>query len=302
MPIDPLQALGASAAPVTMSWQPRDVIIYHLGLGAGYQRPTDARELAYVYERCLKVLPTFAVVPALRAVPLPNSLPGVEINLARMLAGGHELVIHKAIPACGEVTSTARVAELWDKGSNAVMVIEVESVDNEGEALFTNRLTMFMRGEGGFGGPGGPSTSVDPPARSPDHLVETPTLPHQALIYRLSGDWNPLHADPEVAVAAGFDAPILHGLCSYGIAAKAVVDEVLDGAVERVVSFKARFAGVVTPGETLLTSIWREDHRVILSMSVAGRTSVVLSNAVMELGRHAPIGAKSALAAEPRTH
>lgn len=283
MAIDPAQALDASATPVTMSWQPRDVIIYHLGLGAGYQWPTDARELSYAYEPRLKVLPTFAVVPALRAVPLPNSLPGVEINLARMLAGGHELIIHRAIPVGGEVTSTARVAELWDKGSNAVMVMEVQSVDNEGELLFTNRLTMFLRGEGGFGGPSGPSTAVDAPARVPDHVVKTPTLPHQALIYRLSGDWNPLHADPEVAAAAGFDTPILHGLCSYGIAAKAVVDEVLDGEVERVASFKARFAGVVTPGETLVTEMWREDNRIVLSMSVAERTSAVLSNAEIEL-------------------
>lgn len=283
MPINPEQALGASAAPVAMSWQPRDVIIYHLGLGAGYQCPTDQRELSYAYERRLKVLPTFAVVPALRAVPMPNSLPGVDINLARMLAGGHELVVHKAVPASCEVTSTARVTELWDKGSNAVMVMEVQSVDNEGELLFTNRLTMFMRGEGGFGGPSGPSNTVDAPTRAPDHVVKTPTLPHQALIYRLSGDWNPLHADPDVAAAAGFNAPILHGLCSYGIAAKAVVDEILDGDVERIASFKARFAGVVTPGQTLLTSIWREDNRVILSMSIAGGTSLVLSNAAMEL-------------------
>lgn len=283
MPIDPVEALGASAAPVTMSWQARDVIIYHLGLGAGYQRPTDSGELAYAYERHLKVLPTFAVVPALRAVPLPNSLPGVDIDLGRMLAGGHELTIHKAIPACGEVTSTARVANLWDKGSNAVMVMEVESVDAAGELLFTNRLSMFMRGEGGFGGSSGPSGTAKMPARVPDHVVTTPTLPHQALIYRLSGDWNPLHADPQAAAAAGFDAPILHGLCSYGIAAKAVIDEVLDGVVDRVVSFTARFAGVVVPGETLVTSIWHDGDYVALSMSVEGRTGDVLSHGAMEL-------------------
>lgn len=282
MPIDPEQAMGAACGSVTSSWNPEDVILYHLGIGAGIEHPTAPGELRYTYEENLKVLPTFAVVPALKAIPNPNSLPGVRIDVTRMLHAEHEIIVHRPIQPTGTATSTARVADIWDKGKNALMVIEVRSVDEDGSPLFTNRLTMFLRGEGGFGGTAAPASQDQAPQRPPDVVAESQTLAHQSLIYRLSGDLNPLHADPDVAAAAGFDQPILHGLCSYGVACKAVVDEVLGGDVARVTAYRARFAGVVMPGETLLTSMWTEDKRVLLSTASGAERRSALSHAVIE--------------------
>lgn len=282
MSIDPQQALGATCTPVTTSWGPDDVILYHLGLGAGVDRPTEAEELEYTYEKNLKVLPTFAVVPALRAVPDPNSLPGVDIDLTRMLHAEHEVVLHGPIQPSGTAVSTVRVSDIWDKGEHALMVLEIRSADGDGKPLFTNRLTMFLRGEGGFGGYSAPAAPQDVPGRLEDAVLDSRTLSHQALIYRLSGDPNPLHAEPEVARAAGFSRPILHGLCGYGMVCKAVVDGVLGGDVQRVTAYRARFAGVVLPGDMLSTSVWQEDKRVLLSVRNADQDSIALSHAAID--------------------
>jgi len=154
-------------------------------------------------------------------------------------------------------------------------------VDSGGDPLYTTRSTIFARGEGGFGGERGPSVRIVMPEREPDFVVDTPTLPQQALLYRLCGDRNPLHSDPAFAGKAGFPRPILHGLCTYGIVCKAVTDRVLDGDVTRVAGFSTRFAGVVYPGETLRTSVWQEDKRLLVSTSVADRA--VLTDTVMSL-------------------
>lgn len=281
MPIDPEKALGAQSAPVPTSWRETDVILYHLGLGAGRERPTDPAELRYVYERDLAVLPTFAVVPGLRAVGDPNEFPGIDFELSRLLHAEHEVRLERPLSPRGSLTSTNRVAEVWDKGKHALVVLEVVSADADGTVHFTNRLTMFLRGEGGFGGEPGPDTTVAPPERVPDHTLTSGTDPAQALLYRLSGDLNPLHADPAFAARAGFDAPILHGLCSYGVVGKAIIDAVLDGAVERVAAFRARFSGVVIPGDTLTTSVWAEPGRIVFTAAVGDRT--VLSHGVLEL-------------------
>ena len=174
------------------------------------------------------------------------------------------------------------MAALYDKGSAAVVVIEVES-GPAGDPLFTNRFTVFARGEGGFGGDqNSPAPQNAPPDREPDAVVESPTMRHQALIYRLSGDKNPLHADPDFAKLGGFDAPILHGLCTYGIACKAVVDTLLDGDVNAVARYQVRFTGVVFPGETVVTSMWREGDRIVLSATTTERPDkAVLSNAAI---------------------
>ena len=283
MPIDPAVALGATVEPYTSSWDADDVILYHLGIGAGLGKPTDPAELAYTYEQKLVVLPSFAVVPAFRGLvnAVTGQIPGLAVNPVMVLHGEQDLEIHQPIPTAGTVEHRSRVASLYDKGKAALVTLEVES-GPAGDPLFTNRFTLFARGEGGFGGdPNSPPPGNTPPERDPDAVTESPTMSHQALIYRLSGDKNPLHADPDFAKLGGFDTPILHGLCTYGIVGKAVVDHLLGGDVTAVARYQVRFAGVVFPGETVVTSMWREGDRIILSATTKERGQPVLSNAAI---------------------
>ena len=280
MPIDLDKVLGAELPGGSHSWDADDVILYHLGLGAGVP-PTDAGELAYVYERELKVLPSFAVIPPFATLGGLAGLDGFDVNLALLLHGEQELTLSGPIPTAGEVATTATVKEIYDKGKGALVVVETVCSDAAGNQLFVNRFSSFLRGEGGFGGDGGPTPPPGAPERQPDAVIECPTLPQQALLYRLSGDKNPLHADPAYAQKGGFDAPILHGLCSFGIACKAVVDGVLEGDVGRVGGYRARFAGVVFPGETLVVRAWREGDDVLLAAETKERGTPVLSNAAI---------------------
>ena len=284
MPIDPSVALGAPIPSFTTTWDADDVILYHLGIGAGLGQPTDPAELAYTYEQRLAVLPSFGVIPAFPGLltAFSGEVPGLAIDPALGLHGEQDLEIHQPIPTSGSVENRPRVAALYDKGSAGVVVIEVES-GPAGDPLFTNRFTVFARGEGGFGGDqNSPAPQNAPPHREPDAVAESPTLRHQALIYRLSGDKNPLHADPDFAKLGGFEAPILHGLCTYGIACKAVVDTLLDGDVNAVARYQVRFTGVVFPGETVVTSMWQEGDRIVLSATTTERPDkAVLSNAAI---------------------
>jgi acyl dehydratase len=173
-----------------------------------------------------------------------------------------------------------RFTEIWDKGKAAVIVSETTVTDPAGTVLWTTKRSIFARGEGGFGGDRGPSTSLEMPDRAPDLEVALPILPQQALLYRLCGDRNPLHSDPAFAAAAGFDRPILHGLCTYGIGCKAIVDNLLDGDVSQVASYGARFAGVVIPGETLQANIWKEDGRFIGVLTAPSRDNTVVLSGV----------------------
>jgi acyl dehydratase len=285
MPIDPTKAIGATLSAGGTSWTPDDVILYHLGIGAGTGagKVTDRRELEYTYERYLKVLPSFGVLHAGSGPGGLNSVPGVSINFALVLHGEQKIEIHRAIPTAAQTETRARIKGIYDKGKAALIVIETETREKGGAPLFTNTTSIFARGEGGFGGESGPRPGNDAPERAPDLVVESPTAPHQALLYRLNGDKNPLHVDPEFAKMGGFDVPILHGLCSYGVVCKAVVDHALDGAVDRVAGYEARFTGVVYPGETIVTSMWREDGKILLAAKTAERGSPVLGNAAITL-------------------
>lgn len=261
MPIDLDTALNAPARTREIRWTERDVMFYHLSLGAG--RGAD-HELGLTYEKHLSVLPTFAMVAgqgmsAQAGVTGGFTLPGVDIDLHRILHAGQAVTLHRPIPVSGTATSSTRVAEIWDKGKAAVIVTESCVIGPDEEPLWTSTSQIWARGEGGFGGEPGPETGSAAPDREPDLVVDTPTEPRQALLYRLNGDLNPLHADPDFAALAGLSAPILHGLASYGIVAKAVIDAALGGDPHRLTQWSVRFAGMVTPGETLRTSIWRED-------------------------------------------
>lgn len=282
MPIDPDVAIGADLGETAFSWEAADVLLYHLGIGAG-TRPTDPVELRYVYEQVLRVLPSFATVaPNLRTYEPPKvEFPGVSIDLAKVVHGRQSVTVHQPIPVSGKAVARGRIVDVFDKGKAAVVVHETEVLGEDGSPLWTNLSSIFARGEGGFGGERGPSDRVEVPDRAPDVVVDTAILPQQALLYRLCGDRNPLHADPEFARAAGFDAPILHGLCTYGMVAKAVTDTLLDGDPQRVGSWSARFAGVVFPGETLRTEVWADGDRFVVNARSVERDSPVIADAVL---------------------
>ena len=280
MPIDVDQVVGAELVPAGYSWTDDDVILYNLGVGAG-NPPTDPLELKYAYEGDLQAVPTFGTIPPFGMMMSMGMVEGFDINLAQILHGEQELIVHSPIPTSGTVTQSGRVVNVFDKGKGALAVMEIVSVlEKTGEPLFTNRSSIFIRGEGGFGGESGPPPGNEAPDRGPDHVVESPTLPQQALLYRMvSGDKNPLHADPGFAEFAGFERPILHGLCTYGVVAKAVVDNALGGEPGRLGSYKARFTGHVFPGETLITRIWDEGDVLVVSAHTKERGTTVLSNA-----------------------
>ena len=298
MPIDREKALGAELGTTTGHYGPDDVILYHLGVGAGFDA-TNAKELEYTFEKGLKVLPSFAVVAAssftsrVRRALEPSSgdgggglfnAPGLEFNPAMLLHGEQETILHKPLPTEATFTTEGRVAEIFDKGKAALVIVENTSKDESGEPLFTIRMSLFLRGEGGFGGPSGPPPRHVKPEREPDGVIESPTLAQQALLYRLNGDKNPLHADPEFAKMGGFDTPIIHGLCSYGIACKAIVDHVLDGDTAAVTGYAARFAGVAFPGETYRTAYWKEGNDILLEVTSKERDAVIISNAAVSVG------------------
>lgn len=282
MPIDVEKVVGAELGGTNFEWDSDRVVLYHLGLGAGVP-PTDEGELEYTYEPKLKVLPTFGVLPVFGMLMGLVGLEGLSFNPMMLLHGEQDLVVHRPFPTGAKVDNTGKVAAVHDKGKAAIIVVETETRLDTGDLLCTNRFSAFIRGEGGFGGDPGPAPGHEPPARRPDDLVESPTLPQQALLYRLSGDRNPLHVDPQMAQLGGFDRPILHGLCSFGMVCKAVVDACLAGDVTRVGRYEARFAGPVYPGETLVTSIWNEGDEFVLAVRTAERESKVLTNAAITI-------------------
>jgi acyl dehydratase len=268
MPIDLDQALGAQLEPVEFSWDSNDVQLYHLGLGAGAD-PMDKRGLRYLTDGAPQVLPTFGSVAQSFHMTEPPAVrfPGIDIELSRVLHASEAVTVPGPIPPWGSATAVTRITEIWDKGKAAVIWSETEVSDPDGTPLWTQKRSIFARGEGGFGGDRGASASSAAPERAPDVELSLPTLPQQALLYRMCGDRNPLHSDPDFASAAGFPRPILHGLCTYGMTCRALVDELLDGDAGALKSYGARMAGVVFPGETLRVSVWKDagGYRAVVS-------------------------------------
>jgi acyl dehydratase len=276
MPIDPDVAIGARLPERTFSWESSDVLLYHLAIGAG-SRPgdnVDPGALRYTLDNDdLQVLPSFGVVaPTFHEKdPPPLDLPGCDINLTQVVHGSQEIEVYGALPSFGSATLHTRITDVWDKGKAAVIWQEGRAVDAEGDTLWTARSSIFVRGEGGWGGERGTSRRVELPGREPECDASYDVTPQQAMLYRLCGDRNPLHADPAFAEAAGFPAPLLHGLCSYGIVLRAVTDELLGGDAAKVRAFTARFAGVVFPGETIRVRAWHGDEGILVSATVRGQ-------------------------------
>ncbi len=274
MPIDPSIAIGAQLPDRAFSWSSSDVLLYHLGIGAG-SRPgdnLDPKALRYTLDSAdLQVLPSFALVaPSFHETdPPPLDLPGCDINLSQVVHGAQEIAVRGPIPTSGSATLSTRISDVWDKGKAAVIWQESVAVSDSGDELWSARSSIFVKGEGGWGGDRGTSSAVVIPERKPDADTTYDVTPQQAMLYRLCGDRNPLHADPAFAQAAGFPAPILHGLCSYGIVLRTVTDELLGGDASKVGSFAARFAGVVFPGETIRVQAWDGGDDIVISATIA---------------------------------
>src|SRR5258707_13594667 len=251
MPINPDVALAAELEPIEFAWSSSDVQLYHLGLGAGAD-PMDARELRYLIDDTPQVLPTFGNVAATFHATKPPTVqfPGIDIELSKVLHASERVEVPAPLPPSGSARAVTRFTDIWDKGKAAVIWSETTVSAPDGTLLWTQRRSIFARGEGGFGGERGPSGSDAAPDRAPDLEIAMPILPQQALLYRLCGDRNPLHSDPEFAAAAGFSQPILHGLCTYGMTCKAIVVAHLAGAATAGAAVSACFAVAASPGGT----------------------------------------------------
>ncbi|KAI8967261.1 hypothetical protein BDF20DRAFT_917733 [Mycotypha africana] len=273
--------------PLSFSYEERDLILYALGVGC--QR-TDTR---FVYENDVhfSALPTFGVIPAfaaMQSVPFGDMLP--HFNPMMLLHGEQFLSLKKPLPTSGTLHSKARVIDILDKGKGASVIVGVTTTDGaSGEVVCENEFTLFVRGSGGFGGRskghdrGAASATHAVPDRQPDAVVTEKTHPDQAALYRLSGDYNPLHIDPEMAAVGGFDVPILHGLCSFGVSAKHVLKTFCNNDPELFSTIKVRFAKPVFPGETLETSMWKEGQRILFQTRVVERNVIAISNAAVEI-------------------
>ena len=274
MPINP-DAVGAKSDPIEHSWTSKDALLYALGVGCGAVDPFA--ELEFTTENSTgvdqKVLPTMGVVLGGGG----NAAAGAigPFNPAMLVHGEQAIELAGPIPVSGSVSSVGEVVGIYDKGKGAVVVLESTSTDTStGATLFTTRSSMFIRGEGGWGGDRGPSGPQNvAPDREPDHSVSYPTRTDQALIYRLSGDRNPLHSDPKFAALGGFDRPILHGLCTYGFTGRALLHSLCDGDPARFHSMEGRFSSPVMPGESLTVNIWVDgDSAVFRTTGDDGRT------------------------------
>jgi acyl dehydratase len=271
MPLNP-DAVGTTSGPNEISWTSKDSLLYAVGIGAG----TD--ELAFTTENTngvqQRAFPTMPVILGWGRGESPMAKIGT-FNPALLVHGQQAVTLHRELPVDGKAQATSRIAAMYDKGKAAVVVTETEASDADGP-LFTTRSSAFIRGEGGWGGDRGPSGPVNvPPDRAPDHQVTYQTSPDQALVYRLSGDRNPLHSDPSFAAMGGFDRPILHGLCSYGFTGRALLHTLADGDPSRFHHIEARFASPVIPGEALTISMWRmEDGASVFVTSVGDRAVI----------------------------
>ena len=277
MPINP-EAVGSKGDPTKHSWDAKDAILYALGVGAGAVDPLD--ELAFTTENTSGVdqlvLPTMAVVLGVGGSSAFGSIG--SFNPAMLVHGEQAITLHGPIPVTGEVETTGEITGIYDKGKGAVIEVTSTSVDTAtGNPLFESVMSAFIRGEGGFGGDRGPSGPKNvAPDREPDHVVTYATRSDQALLYRLSGDRNPLHSDPAFAAFGGFDRPILHGLCSYGFTGRALLHALCGSDPSRFTGMEARFSSPVLPGESLTVKAWEtgDGEAIFQTAGDDGRTVI----------------------------
>lgn len=289
MPIFYPDILDQKTAARTFTYGDKDVMLYALGVGMG-RDPMNETELSFAYEKGLKVIPTAATVlasaggrPARGADEVPQK-PGhrpSQINFLMVVHGEQKVELHRPLPTSGTFTAQGRTIGAFDKGKDkgAVIVNETVWTDEAGEKVATLTGSTFARGDGGFGGPTeGQPEPHEIPSRKADLSVDIPTREDQALLYRLNGDRNPLHSDPEVAKRAGFPRPILHGLCTYGITCRAVLQAITGFDPDQIMSHQARFSAPVFPGDTITVDLWKDGTVISFEARVAARNATVIKN------------------------
>ncbi len=276
MPEVDLSVVGKKTGPIVFQYSWKDVVLYALGVGV------SADELSFVYENApggLKVLPSFCVVAAIKAYPYI----GDNIEYSRFLHGEHMIRLSRPIPPEGKIIQVGEVTHIYDKGKGAVYHIQITGETEDGRHLYDIEWIAFYVGAGGFGGDPGPKAEILKPPENvePDFSISYRVADNQAAIYRLSGDLNPLHLEPEAARRGGFDRPILHGLCTFGFATRAIINGLLNGDAARLKEFRARFTDVVYPGDTLTTQGWKDKGQYIIQ--VKSERAVVMGNAVAKV-------------------
>lgn len=273
---------------VHQSYTEKDCMLYALGVGIGAD-PLDPEQLRFVYEKGLKTMPTMAAVLGYPGFWMQH--PETGIDWKRLLHGEQRLRVHRVLPVSGSIVGRTAVKSVTDKGAGKGAIVVVERTITEavtGTPFATIDMLTFCRGDGGYSESGQPSDALGcalptPPEAAPDEVCDLPTRPEAALLYRLSGDPNPLHADPAIAIGAGFDRPILHGLAVYGIAAHAILKRLCGYAPEMLREFNVRFAAPVYPGETIRTEMWLRDDTVYFRARSVERDCIVLSNGTAKL-------------------
>ena len=284
MPIAYPAILDLKSDPEPIAWRDRDAMLYALGIGLGSD-PLNLQELPFVYENGLKAVPTLATVLAMTE-GYSRLIARSGINFARVVHGEQSVVLHRPLPPEGEAEAQSHVAAVYDKGERgAILLVETTLTAKDGAPLATLHSSIFARADGGFGGASDGEAQPHPrPERPADQSLDIPTRPDQALLYRLNGDRNPLHADPAFAKLVGFPRPILHGLCTFGITCRAVLQAYADFDPARVKSHQARFSAPVFPGETVSVDLWRDGEAVAFEARVKDREAVVIKNGKSVLG------------------
>lgn len=278
--------IGKSQPPITYNFTKRDTAIYALGIGV----PTDwldQDELKFVYElhHGFCAMPTMPVIYSGAMIQdiVKGDIHGIKFNPMMLVHGEQSLEIKQTLPTEGTITCTPTITNIFDKGSGMLMQTDVSCVDEHGNEVAVTTSSMFIRGLGGFGGERGSSEKVEMPERAADFVHEETTLDKQALIYRLSGDINPLHADPDMAKLGNFETPILHGLATYGFAGRAVLKHFADNDPSKFKNMSGRFSREVYPGDTLVTEMWENDGNILFQTKAKNRDVVVISGGKVSL-------------------
>ena len=267
MPLNPAAA-GSIGEPSEFSWTSKDSLLYALGVGAGSSDPTGF-ELEFTTENSNGITQT--ALPTQVVVMGGGRTPGFgDFNPMFLLHAEQRITLHQPLPAEGTAVATGKVGEIYDKGKAALVYLETDVADADGNPMWSTRAGLFISGEGGWGGDRGPSNTWELPDRDADQVVSYPTRTDQALLYRLNGDRNPLHSDPTFAAGAGFDTPILHGLCTYGFTGRALLHAACDSDPARFAGMGGRFKSPVMPGEVLEVHIWDQGDEVLFQTRATG--------------------------------
>jgi acyl dehydratase len=284
MAIDYERMMSWPVPEIRQTYTEWDCKLYALSVGLGGD-PTDPKQLRFVYERGFQALPMMAVTLGYPGFWIRNQNTGID--WLRLLHGEQEVVIHRPIPTAASIVGRTRITGIVDKGKEKGALLFSERILTDeagGEPIVTLRSTTFCRGDGGFGGPAGPVPEPHPiPETPPQATCDLTTMPQQALLYRLIGDDNPIHADPDAARSAGFPRPILHGLCTFGVCGHALLKTYCDYDASRLRSLRVRFSAPVFPGETIRTESWRDGNVISFRARVIERDSIVVNNGRAEI-------------------